>query len=252
MATDRLKHLRQELKAAGDPKRAAFLKGYFKTGPGQYAEGDVMLGVSLPAQRSLAKKYRDLDLRSTSSLLDSPFHEERLTALLILVLQFERADEAERNRIFDFYLSKTDRINNWDLVDTSARDIVGEYLAQKDRSVLFELANSESIWEKRIALIATQAFIKRGHFDDTLRLAEILMKDKEDLIHKASGWMLREVGKRSRPVLEAFLEKQASQMPRTTLRYAIEHFSPEERRVFLQAGRSSLVAISSQSESETH
>lgn len=233
MGGDDLSALRDELAAAGNPEKAESLRGYFKTGPGQYAEGDVMLGVSLPVQRALAKRYRNLDLESISASLDSRLHEERLTALLILVLQFGRADEQGKKRVFDFYLARTGRINNWDLVDTSARDIVGSYLMHKDRSILDKLAGSSSLWERRIAVIATHAFIREGQSGDSLRIAELLLGDREDLIHKAVGWTLREVGKRSRPDLEAFLNRHSARMPRTMLRYAIEHFSPAERRAYL-------------------
>jgi len=231
---NQLSGLRRELEAAGDPERARFLQGFFKTGPGQYAEGDVMMGISVPVQRKIAKRYQALEAPQISTLLASPLHEERLTALIILVDQFGTADAARQERIVEFYLSKTDRINNWDLVDASARPILGTYLADKDRSILYKLAGSASLWERRIAIVATHAFIQRGEFADTLRISEALLADPQDLIHKACGWMLREVGKRSKPDLEEFLKHHSSQMPRTMLRYAIERFGPAERQMYLQ------------------
>lgn len=234
MALNDLEAVRRELKAAGDAKRAEFLQRFFKTGPGQYAEGDILLGVSMPVQRRIAAKYADLDMGSISALLDSPLHEERLTGLLILVAQFRRADENTRRKIFDFYVDNIHRVNNWDLVDSSARDIVGRYLADKDRSSLYRLAESSGLWERRIAVIATHAFIQEGEFDDTLRIVRMLLGDKQDLIHKAAGWMLREIGKRSPPVLESFLDRHAAEMPRTMLRYAIERFPAPTRLRYLQ------------------
>ena len=189
----------------------------------------------VPFQRRIVKLYWDtVDLSDLKQLLDSPVHEQRLIALLILVKQFSKANAADKKLIFSFYLKNTSRINNWDLVDLSCRDIVGEYLVDRDRSLLYDLARSPLLWERRIAIIATSAFIRRNDFTDTLKISQLLLSDKEDLIHKAVGWMLREVGKRDHQVLINFLDKFTLSMPRTTLRYAIEKFGPDLRQHYLQ------------------
>jgi len=220
--------------ALADPQRAEHHLRFFKTGPGEYGHGDRFLGLTVPQIRTVARQHRALPLPELSRLLDSEWHEERLLALMIAVHQFRRGDTATRKAIHHFYLKKTDRINNWDLVDLSARDIVGGYLLDRSRSPLARLARSRSVWERRIAIIATYAFIQRGEFDDTLRIAEALLGDGHDLIHKAVGWMLREVGKRDVAVLRAFLDEHAPQMPRTALRYAIERFPASLRRRYLR------------------
>jgi 3-methyladenine DNA glycosylase AlkD len=212
---------------ASDPAR------FFKTGKGEYGEGDVFLGVSVPEQRITAKEYEDLLLADLECLLESTIHEERFTALLILIAQYKKGNEQTKERIFRFYLAYTNRINNWDLVDVSARDIVGEHLVSRDRSILYTLARSKNMWERRIAIVATWAFIRRGDHGDTLAVAELLFNDSHDLIHKATGWMLREVGKQDVSVLRLFLDKHTGAMPRTTLRYAIERFAPEVRKTYL-------------------
>jgi 3-methyladenine DNA glycosylase AlkD len=209
---------------------------FFKTGPGQYGEGDVFLGVKVPILRNVAREFRELPLEEVEILLQSPIHEERLLALLILVLVVARADDARRKAIYNFYLTNKMQVNNWDLVDSSAPALVGGYLMDKSRKPLVMLAKSKSLWERRIAIVATQHFIRHGEFEDTLKISRMLLADKEDLIHKAAGWMLREVGKKHEPTLESFLEAHRTDMPRTMLRYAIEKFSPDKRRRFL-AGR---------------
>lgn len=224
----------QELRALANPEKAEFLKRYFKTGPGEYAEGDLFLGLMVPQTRAVTKKYRDLSLDDLQKLLKSSYHEERLAALFILVDQFAHADETMRTKIFEFYLKHTKYINNWDLVDTSAAEIVGAYLVDQPKDILHKLARSKSIWERRIAIIATYWYIKRNQFDETLKVAELLLSDKHDLIHKAVGWMLREVGKRTLETEEVFLRSHHQQMPRTMLRYAIEKFSREKRKFYLQ------------------
>jgi 3-methyladenine DNA glycosylase AlkD len=222
------------LRRLGDPESAALSARYFKTGPGQYGEGDRFLGIRAPVMHKLAREYQAIPLTSALSLLSSEVHEDRLLALLILVRRFQSGDDADRQRIYDDYLANTRFINNWDLVDCSAREIVGGYLASRDRSPLDRLALSTSLWERRIGVIATSYFIRIGQFDDTLRIAAMLLNDREDLIHKAVGWMLREMGKRAPETLEGFLRKHHRTMPRTMLRYAIERFPDGLRRAYLQ------------------
>lgn len=229
-----LPQLIKELQRAKDPKQAAILQRFFKTGKGEYGEGDVFLGIKVPLQRQIAKKYIGLSIPKIQQLLDSKVHEHRLVALLILVEKFKKADEREKGNIFNFYLKNTENINNWDLVDLSASVIVGGFLANKKRDILYELAESKSLWEKRISIIATGAFIRKDDFRDALRISEILLNDKHDLIHKAVGWMLREIGKKDQQVLEGFLRKYYKEMPRTMLRYAIEKLSENLRRQYLK------------------
>jgi 3-methyladenine DNA glycosylase AlkD len=228
---------RQALRQLASAEVAASAARFFKTGPGQYGEGDVFIGVRVPALRKLAREHRGLPLAEVESLLASPIHEERLLALLVLVGSVARCDETWRKTVFDLYLRSTHRVNNWDLVDTSAPTLVGGYLADKPRSPLVALAKSASLWERRIAIIATQHFIRRDEFADTLALARLLLADPEDLIHKATGWMLREVGDRDEPALEAFLREHAPAMPRTMLRYAIEKLPDDKRKDYLAAKR---------------
>ena len=193
-----LDHLRKDLRKLQYPVKAEILSRFFKTGRGEYGEGDVFLGIPVPLQRKIAKKYHDLHLGALRKLLSSRIHEERLVALLILITKHRKADKTERRVIVDFYLKNTSRINNWDLVDISAANILGDYLLDKDRTVLFHLAASDNLWERRIAIMATFAFMRRNEFNDTLHISEFLLKDTHDLIHKAVGWMLREIGKRDR------------------------------------------------------
>ena len=228
--------IRRELKALSTPARAAAVQRFFKTGPGEYGEGDRFLGVTVPALRKVAASYRDLPLAATSGLLQSAWHEERLLALLILVRQYTVGTPAQRDAIYRVYLEHTSYINNWDLVDSSA-SIVGEHLRGRAGAALRRLARSPLLWERRIAIVATYTYIKRGEFDETLKVAALLLDDRHDLIHKAVGWMLREVGKRNRAVLEKFLHHHAPRMRRTTLRYAIERFPPALRRRYLSVGR---------------
>ena len=228
------KEVERELKRLGTPLRAASAAWFFKTAPGQYGHGDVFAGVTVPNQRKVARVAHGLSLSEIEKLLESPVHECRLTALLILVDHYKKGDEKLRAKIVKFYLAHTRQVNNWDLVDTSASRILGDYLLDKDRNVLYKLAKSKNLWERRIAVVATLAFIMKGESSDTLVLAETLLADQHDLIHKATGWMLREVGKRaSRAALVKFLNAHKGEMPRVMLRYAIEHFSPEQRRAFL-------------------
>lgn len=227
------KDVERELKKMGRPERAKASKWFFKTKKGQYGYGDLFFGVSVPNQRIIAKKYKDLPLPEISLLLKNKTHECRLTALFILVLQYKKADEKVREKLAKFYLKHSKFINNWDLVDSSAPYILGPYLLNKNRAVLYSLARSKNLWEKRISIISTFAFIKQGQLSDTFKIAEILLQDPHDLIHKATGWALREAGKKSLAEEEKFLEKHARIMPRTMLRYAIEKFSPQKRSYYL-------------------
>jgi 3-methyladenine DNA glycosylase AlkD len=226
--------IRRELRALANERDARILRWFFKTGPGEYGDGDRFIGVRVPQLRALVRAAGDVSLETAEALLCSPVHEERLFALLALVRAFDRGDDLMRERIYKLYLANTCYINNWDLVDSSAEYIVGAWLATRSRAPLRRLARSRSLWERRIAMLATFRYIKSGQHDDALAIAELLLGDKHDLIHKAVGWMLREVGKRcSVRVLKAFLRKHQTGMPRTALRYAIEHFPPAERRRYL-------------------
>ncbi len=227
-----LANLRAELKSKANPKRAKLSARYFKTGKGEYGEGDVFLGLSSATTRPIAKRFNDLGFKDLRELLKSKIHEERQTALLILVDKYEKGREDGKS-IFNFYLKNTRHINNWDLVDLSAPKIVGNYILDKDRKILYKLAKSKNLWERRIAILSTFAFIRRNQFTETLKISEMLLNDKHDLIHKAVGWMLRETGKQSQQVLEAFLKRNGSKMPRTMLRYSIEKLSESKRRKYL-------------------
>ena len=231
--------VKQKLKSLASPDVAKSSARFFKTGPGQYGEGDTFIGIKVPTLRTVSREFRSLPLEEIESLLNSPIHEERHLALMILVLQVAKCDAAHRRTAFDFYLENTKFINNWDLVDCSAPQVVGGYLLDKSRRPLLELTKSQSLWERRIAIVSTQHFIRHDDFADTLAISHRLLKDEEDLIHKAAGWMLREVGKKAKAVLEAFLDQHGTVMPRTMLRYAIEHFSPDQRRAYLQRKQSS-------------
>jgi 3-methyladenine DNA glycosylase AlkD len=228
---------RKKLHALASPEVAAASARFFKTGPGQYGEGDTFVGVRVPTLRKLARESRGLPLTEIEALLHSPIHEERLLALLVLVLSVGKCDDAHREAAYAFYLSNTRHVNNWDLVDTSAPAIVGGYLRDKPRKPLIRLAKSASLWERRIAIVATQHFIRLDQLDDTLTISRLLLGDKEDLIHKATGWMLREVGDRDESALEAFLDEHGAAMPRTMLRYAIEKFPPQKRLAYLGTDR---------------
>ena len=226
--------IEERLHEVAKPERATALQRFFRTGPGEYGEGDVFMGVRVPDLRRLAKEYRGTPLKQTLTLLRSQYHEARLLALLLMVDAYRRSDDATRDTIYDAYLANTRRINSWDLVDSSAEQIVGAHLFERDRSLLDVLAKSASLWERRIAIIATFHFIRQNQFDDTLRIAELLLHDREDLIHKAVGWMLREVGKRDRAIEERFLRAHCRTMPRTMLRYAIEKFDPALRQKYMK------------------
>ena len=225
--------IRAELHESADPARAVHSQRFFKTGPGQYGEGDKFLGLTVPVMRGLVRKYRELDDASALQLLASPWHEERLVGLMLLVQGYDEGNESRREKIHRSYLANTRQINNWDLVDASAGSIVGQHLDATDIALLERLAGSKDIWERRIAIISTFHFIKRNEFGPTLKIARLLLRDSHDLIHKAVGWMLREVGKRDRAAEDSFLKKHYQQMPRTMLRYAIERHPENVRKKYL-------------------
>ena len=239
-----LNKLKKDFLKLKNPKQAKILQSFFKTGKGQYGEGDIFLGIKVPEQRKLATKYKELESKYIEILLHSKIHEHRLTALFILINHYKTmktkgfqgaelgsSTTKRKKPIIDLYLRNANNINNWDLVDLSAPNLLGDYLLNKKRNKLYSLAKSKSLWKKRIAIVATFTFIKNNQYEDTINIAEILLKDKHDLIHKAVGWMLREVGKRNIKTLENFLNKNIRQMPRTMLRYAIEKF-PEKKRLY--------------------
>jgi len=235
------KEVKQKLKSLASPDVAKSSMRFFKTGPGQYGEGDTFIGIKVPTLRTVSREFRSMPLEEVGSLLKSPIHEERHLALMILVLQVAKCDDHHWKAASDFYLRNTKSINNWDLVDCSAPHVIGGFLMDKSRKPLFQLTQSKSLWERRIAIVSTQYFIRHGDFADTLAITGKLLNDEEDLIHKASGWMLREVGKKDQSVLEAFLDQHAAVMPRTMLRYAIEKFPPDQRRAYLQRKRTANV-----------
>lgn len=224
-----LSAVRSELRAAAEPERVPVLERFFETGPGGYGEGDVLIGVRVPAARAIARRHADLGFADIRERLASPVHEERLVALVILVRRFERGDADERAAVVELYRASFGRVNNWDLVDVSAPQILGAWLLDRPREELDRLARSASVRERRIAIMATFAFIRAGDPFETLRLAERLLDDPHDLIHKVAGWMLREVGKRDEPLLVDYLERHAARMPRTMLRYAVERLDTAAR-----------------------
>jgi 3-methyladenine DNA glycosylase AlkD len=229
-----LDNLKKELRAHADLERAKTSAWFFKTAKGQYGEGDKFLGLTMPMQRKIVAKYQDLSFVEIEKLLNDPYHEMRMAAVLVLVSQFTKGDKEQQKSVFDFYLAHAKQINNWDLVDVSAGYIVGGFLNPKNIDILTKLAHSKNLWERRISIIATFYFIKNKQHEPTFKIAEILLTDKEDLIHKATGWMLREVGKRcGQETEEIFLKKHAPQMPRTMLRYSLERFVEEERKKYL-------------------
>lgn len=228
-----LAQLKKSIRAVATPERARVNAWFFKTGPGQYGAGDKFVGLTVPACRKIAHDFLDVPTAALDALLASPIHEERLIALLIMVKQFQSGTLAEQTKIYQDYLASTRRVNNWNLVDLSADKIVGAHLLDRPKKILYKLARSKNMWERRIAIVATFQFIRHNHFDTTFEIAELLLPDTHDLIHKATGWMLREVGKRDVAVLKRFLRKYITTMPRTTLRYAIERFPEPERKKFL-------------------
>lgn len=230
-----LAEIRKAISKQKNPAQALILQKFFKTGKGQYGEGNIFYGIKVPEQRTIAKQFKDLPLIDLKELIHSNVHEERLIAAFILVEQFKKADDKKRKTIFDFYLKNRKGINNWDLVDLSSPKIIGEYLIDKEKDLLYKFARSKDLWEKRIAILSTQTFIRKHFFEDTLNISEILLNDKHDLIHKAVGWMLREVGKRDLETEEVFLKKYYKTIPRTMLRYAIEKFPEKKRKSYLES-----------------
>ena len=226
--------LKKELKKIASSKQAKILQRFFKTGKGEYGEGDIFLGIKVPIQRKIAKEFKNLKLSDLQKLLNSKIHEERLIALFILISQYINGDEKIKKKIYNFYLKNTKNINNWDLVDSSAPNIVGNYLLNKPRNILYKLVKSKNLWDRRIAVLATFTFIRNNDFKDIIKIAKTLIKDEHDLIHKATGWMLREVGKRDEKILTQFLNKHIKKMPRTMLRYAIEKLNEEKRKIYLK------------------
>lgn len=224
----------REIQEHKNLEKAKMLQRFFKTGPGEYGEGDKFLGISVPTSRTIAKKYSGLSLPHIQKLLSSVVHEYRLIGLLILVDKFKKAGEKGKGDLFNFYVNNTKWVNNWDLVDLTAHNIVGAFLEDKKRDKLYSLAQSRHLWERRIAMIACYWFIKKEDYKDALRIAEMLINDSHDLIHKAVGWMLREIGNRNRSVEETFLQKHYTKMPRTMLRYAIEKFPEPLRKKYLK------------------
>ena len=230
-----LDDLRRELREAAEPERVETLQRFFKTGPGGYGQGDVFLGVRVPAARAVARRFDGMEIGGVLDLLCSPIHEERLVALVCLVRRYERGDKEERHRVYNLYIENTAHVNNWDLVDISAPHIVGTHLFDRTRGILDRLARSGSLWERRISIMATFTFIRAGDYGDTLRLACALLRDEHDLVHKAVGWMLREVGKRDETLLVNFLERHSPEMPRTMLRYSVERLDPQTRVRLMRA-----------------
>lgn len=229
-----LVEIRKEIKKQANPKQAIILQRFFKTGKGEYGEGDIFYGIKVPVQRIIARQFKDLSLNDIKVIINSKIHEERLIAAFILVDQYKKGDAKKKKIVFDFYIKNRKGINNWDLVDLSAPKIVGLHLIDKEKNLLYKFAHSKDLWEKRIAIIATQTFIREHFFEDTLKISEILLQDKHDLIHKAVGWMLREIGNRDMQTEEEFLKKHYKKMPRTMLRYAIEKFPEKKRKDYLQ------------------
>jgi 3-methyladenine DNA glycosylase AlkD len=223
-------NIEKELQSKKDPIRAKILSRFFKTGKGQYGEGDIFLGIVVPIQRAIAKKYKDVSLKEIQKLLDSKIHEYRLTGLLVLVEKYKE----DKELVYNFYIKNFRNINNWDLVDLTAPKIMGDFLKDKKKDILYSLAISDDLWERRISIIATFAFIKDNDFKDALKISKILLNDKHDLIHKAVGWMLREIGKRDKETEKEFLNEYYRFMPRTMLRYSIEKFNPREKEFYMK------------------
>lgn len=228
-----MEEARLDLRKLSDKNKARVLQGFFKTNKGEYGYGDIFLGVVVPKIRKLSDKYLDLSFEELRDLINSKVHEERFLALLILIRRYNSSKEENKKEIFEFYLNNINGVNNWDLVDLSAPRILGNFLINKPKDIIYELSKSQDLWERRIAIISTYSFILQGEFEDTLNLSDILIKDKEDLIQKAVGWMLREVGKRNEEILKDFLKERYKKMPRTMLRYAIEKFSKDLRKKYL-------------------
>ncbi|MCH7515703.1 MAG: DNA alkylation repair protein [Bacteroidetes bacterium] len=230
----KLKNLRKVIRDSANEKHANTMQWFFKTGKGEYGEGDKFVGIKVPVQRKIAKKFLDLENEDLKILLNSKIHEERLIALLILVDKYQTVNEKGKEKVYKFYLKNSNKINNWDLVDLSAPKIIGEHLLKNDKQILFKFARSKNLWERRIAIISTYTFIKNKQYKTTLQISDILLNDDHDLIQKAVGWMLREVGKQDLKTLENFLKPRYNKMPRTMLRYSIEKFPEKKRKKYLK------------------
>lgn len=230
----RLNELRTKIKILSNPEISKTMRWFFKTGKGDYGEGDVFAGLNVPTQRKLAREFKDLSIVDLKILLNSKLHEERLISLFILVNNYEKAEEKEKEKIYSFYLKNRKGVNNWDLVDLSAPKIIGKHLLNKDKRLLFKFAVSKNLWERRMAILSTYEFIRNDDFNTTLKIAGLLLQEEDDLIHKAVGWMLREIGKRDLRAEEKFLKSHYKKMPRTMLRYAIEKFPETKRKKYLQ------------------
>ena len=228
------KTITNRLQALSDAEKREIFPKFFKAGKGEYGEGDRFLGVTVPNIRAIAKLHKDISIEEIRELLQSEWHEVRLCALIIMVEKSKKKDEALRKELFNLYLSQTKRINNWDLVDLSCRFIIGEYLLDKSRDILYQLAQSSLLWDNRIAIVSTYAFIRKGQLEDTYALSDLMMQHPHDLMHKAIGWMLREAGKRNPERLYDYVMSHRADMPRTMLRYAIEKFSPKERAILMK------------------
>jgi len=226
--------IKSKLREFANKKNAEVAQRFFKTGPGEYGEGDKFLGIRVPVLRKLAKEYQTITVEEAGRLLKSPIHEERLLSLFILIHIYSKGEEAVKKGIYKLYLNNTKFVNNWDLVDASAEHIVGNFLLNKGKNPIYRLAKSEDLWERRISIMSTFYFIKHGQYSETMKISKVLLHDNEDLIHKAVGWMLREVGKRNLPLEEEFLKKYYKEMPRTMLRYAIERFPESKRQRYLK------------------
>jgi len=233
-STLKAREVQKQLKPLSNPEHAAVSQRFFKTGPGEYGEGDLFIGIRVPVLRKLAAEFKELPVSESKILLRSPIHEERMLAILIFVRNFKKGDDKAQKDIYDLYLKSTEYINNWDLVDVSAEHIVGAYLMNKGKRPLYRLAKSTNLWERRIAIMATFHFVKRHEFSETLKISNMLLADRHDLIHKATGWMLREIGKRDLKAEETFLKEHYKKMPRTMLRYAIEKFTEKKRQLYLK------------------
>jgi len=226
--------VQKRLKKQGNPEHAAISQRFFKTGPGEYGQGDMFIGIRVPVLRKLIKEFKDLPASEVAILLRSPIHEERLLAILLFVRIFKKGDDDVKKDIYNLYLKSTKFINNWDLVDASAEHIVGAYLSDKNKAPLYRLAQSQALWERRISIMATFHFLKHHEFSETIKICNMLLSDRHDLIHKATGWMLREIGKRDLKIEEKYLTAHYKKMPRTMLRYAIEKFPEEKRQRYLK------------------
>ena len=229
-----VEHLHKKLQQLQNPEKAVTLQKFFKTGPGEYGEGDIFWGITVPELRKLASNFQDISENAVVQLLESPIHEQRMLSLLIIVRRFQNGDKNEKKQLYELYMKHIQFINSWDLVDMSAGPIVGAYLMGKSKAPLYRLARSNNLWERRISILSTFYFIRQGEFSETLNISKMLLTDDQDLIHKAVGWMLREVGKRDLIAVEAFLKAHYHRMPRTMLRYAIEKFPRPKRQQYLK------------------